>query len=51
MAAVKLHIVKTGKSEIIAKALGEIKAAPHFVLWKKYTRPQVVTPRKREWTI
>lgn len=48
---VRLHISKVGKSEAVAKALGEIKTKPHFDFWKKYTKPTVYLYNPREWKI
>lgn len=48
---IRLHISKTGKSEAIAKALGEMKETPHFAFWKKYTKASNFIYNPREWKI
>lgn len=49
--AVRMHITLRGKGEAVARQLGEIKKAPHFDLWKKYTRPVDNIYKPREWTV
>lgn len=45
------HITKIAKIEAVGKQLGELKKAPHFNFWKKYTRPSLDYSIKREWII